>query len=329
MFRRRYLVLSGAALFAGCQTKNTGASSPAATPTEPRTAATNATETETVTETATATETATETETETPELTGTDLAAAKIEEAEAAIARGYDRYLGQAEGAATSLLDVGPETPGFEVEPVTVPLETARTHLEAASEGANSRQEVQIGEHRDAADWLAGAARVQRALSRVTGTFRAAVAAADRGENHTTVSDRLANAIDRLPAVDSAMAARPPVAERYFRGIDAIDGTAAVRKDERFQRQQSGLLGLRRFVEAAMDVSAAISSAQSSINAENYERAEQEAQRAIDSIAELDADAAEIEPESLRAMTARFRDVLDRFRNRAVGIRETARAEQA
>lgn len=328
MRRRRYLLVTGFTLLGGCLGGEPSAS-PTATPTETRTTTARPTETETTTptETETATPTETETERETPEPTGTDLAAVKIDEAEVAIAAAYTRYMEQAAGTATSLLDVGPETMGFDATPITDSVETARIHLDVAGETASEPQENRILERRRAADWLGGAAGVQSAFSIVTGRFVAAAAAGGRGEGYRSVSGKLEAAMNELSNVDTAMGSLSAVDEHFFRGIDGVDGAEAVRKDERFERQQSGLLDLRWLIEDALDAAATVIGAQGSYNADSYERAVQDTERAITILDEVEARSEAIEPGSLQPMIEHFRDVVDHFRGRAVTIRDDARAE--
>lgn len=327
MFSRRNLILAGIALLAGCQAEEDA--EPTLTETPSPTATPTATPTETPTETATQTATETETETETPELTGVEHAAAKIDEAEAAIERGYQEYLDQASTTATSLTDVGPETLGFEAEPVTVRLDAARQHLDSASEVANDPQSLTILELRQVAGWLGQAARVQRAQSRVVDALDAARAAGDRDEGYTAIRDHLDTVVDRMRTIDEAMRNISSPSVESFGAIDAIEGPEVSEKYERFEREHDGMQQLERQLDETGEAISTLSSAFSYYNAGNYERAERDASLAIDYFEDIDGAATDIEPPSLGPTVAIFREAVEFLRDRAVQIRTDARAEQS
>lgn len=323
MYSRRRLLLAGLALLAGCQgeesveTTQTDTPSPTATPTA------------TATETPTATTTQTETRTETPELTGPEHAAATIDDAEAALQRGHERYLNQASETATSLTDVGAETTGFEESPVTLRLDAAREHLSSASETANGPQSLTITELRLVAGWLGEAARVQSAQSRVAEALIAASTAGERDEGFTAVRDHLDAVIDRMRVIDNSMRQLSSPEVETFGAIDAITGNEVRQKYQQFQREHEGMQQLERRLDQTGEAIGTLSSAFSYYNADNYERAEREASFAIDYFDEIDGAATEIEPESLGPTVDLFREALEPLRDRAVQIRTDARAEQS
>lgn len=238
MYRRRYLAATAAALIAGCS--GTGGDDASPTDGPSTTSSPTATDGQTGAPVAETTETETsdaETETadtETPD--AEERAANALAEARSALGRAHGAYLDQADGAST-LAEVSAATTGFDPAPVTDEIETARSHLDAASEDAEDEQAGQVDDLREATAWLGALAQFQAATSTVVDHLERVVDRADFDEaaefdDYDGVVEELEAAEDALPAVSQAQSAVGDVDSDAFSSVEGVDPDAVEATDD-------------------------------------------------------------------------------------------------
>ncbi len=235
MQRRRYLVLASTVLLAGCQSDGDEVS-PTATPTEADTD--TATATETPTETATATETETETETAT-ETQAEPTSWGALGEARSDTVRAHELYLEQG-GDATSILEIGPETSGFDDEPIREALSDSFAHLEQAATDDDDDLQQAIEELRTANRWLRAAARMQAGMSRTTDEVAAAGTAAEDRAALGSIADRLTVARDAARTVEGLKPDLDRPGPRPFMQVDGLDRDTVSKKHDQLQKEAVG-----------------------------------------------------------------------------------------
>lgn len=304
MYRRRYLVLAGTVLVAGCQSE---ADEPDPTETATPTATPTPTETETQTETETEESTETETEPETP--SPAERAAAAIEDARGALRRAHTVYLSAA-GDADTILDVGPQTTGLDADRIDSECEEGLGHLDRARETATSDQEHTISLLRTATQWMRMATEMQALMAEVVENVQAAGAAAE-DESFDVMIDSFDAAAEE--ATDGMSRARGRIGDPglpAFREIDQIDADAIGEKNTNLSRESI------TFEELGEHLGDAAHAAETLERADRYvasdpDEAESLALGAADTFGDIERTVDEIGPQSFAGVTVVVTDAMD------------------
>lgn len=326
MQRRRYLALAGVALLGGC-TSGDGASTPTSTPEPAPTETDTPTATPTPTETATETETVTETETETP--TDSERLADHVADARDAVKDAHDEYVAQAEYAET-LVDVGPETTGFDAAPVTGPCETALDSLDEASDYTTEENRTTVLYLDTSTKWLRDTAEHQEPISDVVADFEAAADAARQRYNFDAVHDALDDALDGLDVVADRSREVGSVNLPAFREIDGIDADAIGDKDRQLTRQSTALsVRLTGAVSGAISATETLENAQIALEASNYGEASSSARGARSALSGALDEFQNESVENFGPVVDVFEEITDGLDGDAERIRSIAREAQS
>jgi len=321
MHRRRYLVLAGTALLAGCPSLDGGDETPTATATETPTETAPSTATPTETATATETETQTETATETPE--GPQNPAQALRHARDGVATALDRYLAQG-GDAASINAVGPATRSFEADPIHEALDDAIAPLDLVDESGREEQRRNAAELRTASEWLGTAATMQAGMSStVGGVEQVGTAVADR-EAYDAIVEEIEAA--RAP-IQTVLDAKPTLdrpGPRTFKQVDGFNRDDADEKHYQLHREAVGFESFDSVLEDTVREVRRLETASEYIAEDEADNAENAAERADSQLNGLRRRARDLGPESFSAVADVYSATIDELQGLAAELVDEA-----
>jgi len=325
MHRRRYLVLAGAVLVAGCPSSDDGDGTPTEPSTEPptetETPTTRTQTTTTETPTTTDTESATETTTETPE--GPQNPAQALRHASDGIATALDRYVAQGD-EATSITAVGPATIGFEAAPIHAALDDAVAPLDMVDQSGREEQQRDADELRTASQWVRVAATMQAGMSRtVRRVERVGTLAAERAE-YATLLDRTEAA--RGP-IEEILAAKPNLdrpGPRTFKQVEGIDRDTVDEKHYGLHREAVAFESFDGVLEDTIVEIQRLETASEYIAEDEADDAESAAERADSRLANLRRRADGLNPKSFSAVATVYADAVEELQAIAAELDDQA-----
>lgn len=325
MYRRGYLALASGGLAAGCTGQGesaegrteSGRSRGKETATSRREEA--ATPTEARAETAAIPETDTEPETEPGTPTVEQRVATELAAARTALRRGYQAYLGYADGTAGRLLDVGLTTTGFNADRVEANCTVAGEHLTTATEMGTVRQQQTAHRLRAVGTWLSGAAAVHGQLSVVTEGLNQAAKAA-QGPRLGAVESALTATRHGTETVRSTVADLPDPNVSAFDATAFVDGRDVRGADDRFRRWARRFEPLAGHVEETVDAVEGLREAREYDEEGNTTLARAAAEDAESRLASTTTRLGTGESDPIEPLVAIVRSVVRALRERAAGI---------